>query len=510
MSANAARPSSPQWLLNLRWAPGWCLQATASNRRHDSGPSSPRHVATGTVTSHFSMPSDKAYDERLRVLPAGQRWFSFDVSMPEARQARAERFGMTLWNFHSKTGTKEFESWAFTRDPATGTYWYRVATAREGATSNNRKSLLDALRIARSMRPRIPMKGILKDMVTRRCAPDFVFDIEDVLSESDGSALWLKLDVPGGNLGTQFREDSLPSMTALASEGSTSSKRRGPLSESDHLAARDAAMRIHFGSGIRSREIEALVVRHGLSKGTAEVLLNNFRCLAIGQAFKAPMQADGVQLFVDAIIGRRGAEAIPQLIKAIEGYAAYAGDQWGAPPADFMRILDRLQGELTESSSLEQIACAIMDAPGRATAMDSSAPSELLREVWVRGPQHAAFRRELIRRWSGACSVHGDRCNDQLRASHIVPWRLDESIRGDVNNGLLLSVPLDCLFDQGLISFDNDGAMLRGRGLSLTTALHFGLTPEMRIGWDHLVSADRTALRENLAKHRALHKTSGF
>jgi hypothetical protein len=92
-----------------------------------------------------------------------------------------------------------------------------------------------------------------------------------------------------------------------------------------------------------------------------------------------------------------------------------------------------------------------------------------------------------------------------LRASHIVAWRLSEELRGDVDNGLLLSVPLDSLFDCGLISFSNAGEMLLSRKLHHETKLHFGLQPGQRVDWSHLTELERNRIRKNLAKHRLLY-----
>lgn len=64
-------------------------------------------------------------------------------------------------------------------------------------------------------------------------------------------------------------------------------------------------------------------------------------------------------------------------------------------------------------------------------------------------------------RSGSTCSVHNVSCDGQLRAPHIIPWSHDESRRADVNNGLLLSVPLDDLFDRGFITFSDDGCWRR-------------------------------------------------
>jgi hypothetical protein len=78
------------------------------------------------------------------------------------------------------------------------------------------------------------------------------------------------------------------------------------------------------------------------------------------------------------------------------------------------------------------------------------------------------YRRELLRRWGGACAVTGCQLSAVLRASHCKPWRLSsDGERLDSHNGLILSANIDALFDVGLISFDDDGAMLVSPSVSL-------------------------------------------
>jgi predicted restriction endonuclease len=70
------------------------------------------------------------------------------------------------------------------------------------------------------------------------------------------------------------------------------------------------------------------------------------------------------------------------------------------------------------------------------------------------------FRSNLIAYW-GACAVTGCKLLPILRASHIKPWSHSNDIeRLDVHNGILLVPNLDVLFDEGLISFDDEGRML--------------------------------------------------
>ncbi len=99
------------------------------------------------------------------------------------------------------------------------------------------------------------------------------------------------------------------------------------------------------------------------------------------------------------------------------------------------------------------------------------------------------FRADLERRWDGRCSVTGCAVREVLRASHAKAWRSsDDAERLDAANGLLLAADLDALFDRGLISFQDDGAMAMSArltktdraGLRIPRPLRRGLTAEER------------------------------
>lgn len=70
-----------------------------------------------------------------------------------------------------------------------------------------------------------------------------------------------------------------------------------------------------------------------------------------------------------------------------------------------------------------------------------------------------------------------------LIASHIKPWRLcNNSERLDGNNGLLLSPHIDRLFDQGWITFSNNGDLMCS-GLEIETAMkQWGIHIPMNVG----------------------------
>ena len=90
------------------------------------------------------------------------------------------------------------------------------------------------------------------------------------------------------------------------------------------------------------------------------------------------------------------------------------------------------------------------------------------------------LRNELLAQF-GCCEISGLTNNTLLRASHIKPWSIDPKNRGNINNALLLAVPYDCLFDQGLISFDKDGVILISSKLSERDKQVFSLRSDFRL-----------------------------
>lgn len=95
--------------------------------------------------------------------------------------------------------------------------------------------------------------------------------------------------------------------------------------------------------------------------------------------------------------------------------------------------------------------------------------------------------RESVAKIEGRCRVTGVSDLRLLRASHIKPWRWCETHqeRLDGYNGLLLAPHIDHLFDQGYITFSDQGSMLLSpiidpdqlRLLGLDTSLLFNAGP---------------------------------
>lgn len=109
------------------------------------------------------------------------------------------------------------------------------------------------------------------------------------------------------------------------------------------------------------------------------------------------------------------------------------------------------------------------------------------------------FRQALLDYWNGRCPLTGITDPALLRASHIVPWSEcdNDAQRLDVHNGLLLSALWDAAFDGGLVSFADDGAVLRSPKLTADAAA------ALRLDTASLLAPLTDQHRQNLRHHRA-------
>jgi putative restriction endonuclease len=112
--------------------------------------------------------------------------------------------------------------------------------------------------------------------------------------------------------------------------------------------------------------------------------------------------------------------------------------------------------------------------------------------------KQSKFRSDLLKRHKGRCLLTEIDMPDLLRASHIKPWaKSSHKERVDPDNGLLLAVHLDGLFDKGLISFDESGKILISEKVTPVTRLALSLDA----GWQLKISGGQQA--EYLRYHRA-------
>ena len=132
--------------------------------------------------------------------------------------------------------------------------------------------------------------------------------------------------------------------------------------------------------------------------------------------------------------------------------------------------------------------CEVFASKGLAAATEKAltyeqvAPKSTSRQATVaaRVGQYK-FREKVIKYWK-TCAVTGCHVTSILKSSHVKPWAVSDALeRLDAFNGFLLIPNLDALFDAGLISFTDEGAILIAPALSAEARQSLGLTPEMRL-----------------------------
>lgn len=460
----------------------------------------------------FDTRSDQAYI-RMGALPARLQWSAFDVSKEDASRGRATLFVMAVWNGAYDKELDKYTTWDICQDPSTNAYWYKVPRDFGDTHNASRTALWNSLHIA--TRHGLRMRAMLKDGRTRRCSVRHHFEIEKVVYERDGSALWVKL-LPGSDgVGAGTCLIDLSHLDDLPVDSPLKPNRSAKLTPTQYRAAADLAEEVRSGAMSRAAAVAQLHLEQSITESSAGALLNNYRCLLAGQTYKAPMSADATAYFLHKIICIHGNKAISPAAAALRGYIEYASGQWGQVEP-MRKLLAGLEADEAQIIVLAEAEAALRNIthhenvrPALPTQHQEGAvdtrQSEIERLVWTRGPQHREFRQALLDRWDRKCSVHGAECNGQLIASHIVAWSQDESLRGNPNNGLLLVVPLDNLFDRGLISFDDEGKLLTSSALTSETAKHFGLSPSLEIAWHNLQPFDRLQIQKNLRRHRTEH-----
>ena len=101
----------------------------------------------------------------------------------------------------------------------------------------------------------------------------------------------------------------------------------------------------------------------------------------------------------------------------------------------------------------------------------------------VKSRRGQGIYRQNLEGFEKVCRITGVAKKRHLRASHIKPWRASTTFEKlDGNNGLLLSPHIDHLFDQGFISFADDGALLVSPQADVDTLTLWGIEPQGNYG----------------------------
>jgi hypothetical protein len=109
--------------------------------------------------------------------------------------------------------------------------------------------------------------------------------------------------------------------------------------------------------------------------------------------------------------------------------------------------------------------------------LDDSTLNDTEREQLILARVGQGTFRAAVELVSPVCRVTGVSDNRFLRASHIKPWHFaSNEERLDRNNGFMLSPHIDHLFDQGFISFEDDGTVLVSPALPETILTAWSLS----------------------------------
>ena len=106
------------------------------------------------------------------------------------------------------------------------------------------------------------------------------------------------------------------------------------------------------------------------------------------------------------------------------------------------------------------------------------------------------YRQQILDKWNGSCPVTGCKIKSILISSHILPWSQsnnDEKL--DVENGILLSPNVDSLFDKHLISFTDNGDLIKSSKISFNDLLLLGIEENVKIPVSE-------GMKKYLKKHR--------
>jgi len=171
-------------------------------------------------------------------------------------------------------------------------------------------------------------------------------------------------------------------------------------------------------------------------------------------------------------------------------------------PADMAAVLvGLLDGQVedivsgTQSSALRQLE----DDEAETEVTQRTDIGETEKQQLVKSRRGQGRFKSNVKLFESACRVTGVKEPAHLRASHIKPWKdSDDYEKLDGNNGLLLAPHVDHLFDRGLISFANDGEMLRSSILSDEVLNAWGIDLKANVG--EINKDQKTYLRYHRSK----------
>lgn len=163
---------------------------------------------------------------------------------------------------------------------------------------------------------------------------------------------------------------------------------------------------------------------------------------------------------------------------------------------------DAFSDDIESKEQMETLQNDLVGALSQVDADYANRPGEDVDAIVKRRIGQGSFRSLLEKIYGESCCVSGLANKRLLIASHIVPWsKASPTQKTDPENGLLLSVCWDAVFDKGFVSFGNDGAVLFSEQIDEATQRVLGITMTARLPGNLLTQRRK----ENLSWHRKKH-----
>ncbi len=160
--------------------------------------------------------------------------------------------------------------------------------------------------------------------------------------------------------------------------------------------------------------------------------------------------------------------------------------------------------QLSDSKAdIEGLRIAVEGESNQIVSEYANKPGTDVEAIVKRRIGQGPFRSLLENIYGVSCCLSGLANRRLLIASHIVPWsKSSDNQKTDPENGLLLSVIWDALFDKGFVSFDDNGKLLCSDILDEDTARLLGISLDVSLPTELLTDKRR----KNLFWHREYHE----
>lgn len=160
--------------------------------------------------------------------------------------------------------------------------------------------------------------------------------------------------------------------------------------------------------------------------------------------------------------------------KGLEGASVADKTMWKEMQADWQRFAIETQKALNNFGVVRELE---PDAEGVSLLddiVDYSGKNKTA-QTTIRIGQNF-FRRTVLSAYGDKCCITGLAMPKLLVASHIVPWRIDETNRLNPRNGLCLTMLHDKAFDVGIITIAKDMTVRVSRKFTASANRFFNLT----------------------------------